>query len=606
MNMRRLHLAVFLLTLLGCHRYAYAGCPDGVCLVPAGGDLQAALNLASCGDTIKLQDGASWRGPFTLPSKNPCTTYTTLTRQGAQPEIFNVIPACYQQGPSFAAEQARKAACFAALKAAYETNAPKLYTDEAAARQGIGVPLGTAFDADYWRVTGIEIHSTSAIQDPPVYALVTVGLSDPSGSNVTSASQLPNHIVFDRVSLHGNRSGSLVRAILGNGDHIQMINSLCYDVHYSNDSQCFMAYNGNGPFLIENNYLSAAGENILFGGADPTIPGLIPSDIIQTRNYMTKEWEWWQDAAKVGYTFGGTAWSTKNVTECKNCQRNAIYGNVIENSWAQNQNGGLILFQSVKDGPACTWCTVRDIQVFNNVIRNGGDALSVGGKGCGSLGCAVMARNISFHNNLAYNLALKFGPSGTSGASGFVLISGSSQGGDAALDGITIDHNTFDVEGTAGFLGGVVGDRFSRLTITNNLSRSRGGPGDPLGGFNSPIAAAEGNGGQDSFNTMAPGNYVVTNNAIVTATSISPAWPANNWFVQLPGYQQLAPWDALFANKSTSYTIAAGSPYKAGGARQSTDQKDIGADIGLLLSGAAGRAPAAAAPRVPAGLRIVP
>ena len=85
-----------------------------------------------------------------------------------------------------------------------------------------------------------------------------------------SASQIPHHIVFDRVSFHGNRSGSLVRAILGNGDHIQMINSLCYDIHFSNDSQCFMAYNGNGPFLIENNYLSAAGENILFGGADPS------------------------------------------------------------------------------------------------------------------------------------------------------------------------------------------------------------------------------------------------------------------------------------------------------------------------------------------------
>lgn len=66
--MKLLQLTLFLLTFLACQNAVYAGCPGGVCVVPAGGDLQAALDQASCGDTIKLQDGASWRGPFTLPS----------------------------------------------------------------------------------------------------------------------------------------------------------------------------------------------------------------------------------------------------------------------------------------------------------------------------------------------------------------------------------------------------------------------------------------------------------------------------------------------------------------------------------------------------------
>src|SRR5829696_4364864 len=37
--------------------------------VPAGGDLQAAINAAASGDTIILEAGATYRGPFTLPKK---------------------------------------------------------------------------------------------------------------------------------------------------------------------------------------------------------------------------------------------------------------------------------------------------------------------------------------------------------------------------------------------------------------------------------------------------------------------------------------------------------------------------------------------------------
>src|SRR5262249_38162993 len=38
-------------------------------VVPSGGDLQAAINSAAPGDTIILDAGAIYRGPFTLPKK---------------------------------------------------------------------------------------------------------------------------------------------------------------------------------------------------------------------------------------------------------------------------------------------------------------------------------------------------------------------------------------------------------------------------------------------------------------------------------------------------------------------------------------------------------
>src|SRR5262245_43433044 len=41
--------------------------------VSAGGDLQAAINAAQCGDEIVLQAGATFSGNFTLPYKGACS-----------------------------------------------------------------------------------------------------------------------------------------------------------------------------------------------------------------------------------------------------------------------------------------------------------------------------------------------------------------------------------------------------------------------------------------------------------------------------------------------------------------------------------------------------
>ncbi len=54
------------------------------------------------------------------------------------------------------------------------------------------------------------------------------------------------------------------------------------------DAQAIAGFNGPGPFKISNNYLGGDTENILFGGADPRISNLIPSDIEITRNVFTK------------------------------------------------------------------------------------------------------------------------------------------------------------------------------------------------------------------------------------------------------------------------------------------------------------------------------
>src|ERR1044072_9777025 len=55
-----------LLTLFICASASLAA----TIVVPSGGDLQSAINSAAPGDTIVLDAGATYRGPFPLPKKS--------------------------------------------------------------------------------------------------------------------------------------------------------------------------------------------------------------------------------------------------------------------------------------------------------------------------------------------------------------------------------------------------------------------------------------------------------------------------------------------------------------------------------------------------------
>jgi hypothetical protein len=267
--MTRSHFVLLLLALIACESRAYAGCPGGVCVVPAGGDLQAALNTAVGGDVIKLQAGATFTGHYVLPVHSG-ESFVTVTTTATVADPVDVIQLCYQQGPNFAAEMLKKAACKAALIGRYAT-APKIVTPNT------GSAVSTAPGADYWKFVGIEL--ATSWQDrgnscAATYSIVALGLNN--GMDVRRLDDLPDHVVFDRTYIHGNPVGCSRRAILAQATNFEFINSVCTDIHESgNDSQCVMAYNSPGPFVIRNNFGEAAGENVMFGGADPTISGLI-------------------------------------------------------------------------------------------------------------------------------------------------------------------------------------------------------------------------------------------------------------------------------------------------------------------------------------------
>jgi hypothetical protein len=77
-----------------------------------------------------------------------------------------------------------------------------------------------------------------------------------------------------------------------------IVDSWSDECHSNNgDSQWLEFLNGPGPYLIANNYGEAGHEIVMFGGGDPSIPGLIPSDITIIGNHVTRPASWkgvWQ------------------------------------------------------------------------------------------------------------------------------------------------------------------------------------------------------------------------------------------------------------------------------------------------------------------------
>jgi hypothetical protein len=115
--------------------------------------------------------------------------------------------------------------------------------------------------------------------------------------------------------------------------------------------------------------LSGAGENVRFGGSDPRIPGLVPSDIEILRNYIHTPIEW------------RGVWQRKNLLELKNASRVLIEGNVFDGAWADAQTGWAIIFKSANQGGGCTWCTTNDVTFRRNLVRNAGAGLNITGTG---------------------------------------------------------------------------------------------------------------------------------------------------------------------------------------------------------------------------------
>jgi hypothetical protein len=127
--------------------------------------------------------------------------------------------------------------------------------------------------------------------------------------------------------------------------------------------------NGAGQYTITNNYLEAAGENVLFGGDDPKIPGLVQSQIVFTDNVVSRPMAW-----------KGGSWSIKNLFELKLAEHVDIERNTFENHWPQAQKGVAILFTPRDQYGTAPQTVVGDVTFRGNVVRNVASAIEILGR----------------------------------------------------------------------------------------------------------------------------------------------------------------------------------------------------------------------------------
>lgn len=131
------------------------------------------------------------------------------------------------------------------------------------------------------------------------------------------------------------------------------------------DSQAFLAVNGPGPYTITNNVLEASGENILFGGADPGIVGVVPRNIVIRNNVIRKPG-----------TYRGIG-TVKNLLELKSAEDVVIEDNTFDGNWADGQSGNAIVLTVRNQDGKCTQCVVNNVTFRRNVLTNTLDGYAV-------------------------------------------------------------------------------------------------------------------------------------------------------------------------------------------------------------------------------------
>lgn len=416
-------------------------------------NLQSAIDRARPGDVIELEAGKTYQGPIKLPAKTGDSFITIQSSRASE------LPADKRVGP-------QQAALFAKL-------------------QSNGEPvIKTTPGSHHYRFTGLEI--STAKPDVKAYELISIGDSRQSAADV------PHDIVIDRSWIHGFETQEVQRGISLNGSEITVSNSYINEIHGRGyDTQAICGWNGPGPFHIVNNFLEAAGENILFGGADPSIADLIPANIEIRGNDLVKPLRW----NPKDPSYAGIHWSVKNLLEIKMGRDVVIDGNVLKNCWGDAQIGYAVLFTVRNQDGKAPWATIENVTFTNNVVKNSEQAFQL--LGADNLNPSQHAKGVKITNNLFTDISNRF----------LTMTD---------YANVTLSHNTHFQNGN---IMSLYGEPSTGFVYTDNIT-NRAGNGYGIFGD----SAGEGN---PAITRYAPGSNMKRNVIIGGNTSI---YPPNNAF----------------------------------------------------------------------------
>jgi hypothetical protein len=530
--------------------------PGKVQLVKGGEDLEGAVDAAACGDTIALEAGATFSGHLRLPKKDCDDAHWIIIRTSASdqdlpPEGTRISP-CYAGVASL--PDRPDFHCSSPRKAMAKITFPS--------RGGSG-PIFFSEGANHYRLIGLEVTRE------PSEGRVTA-LAGPEGDVAA------DHIIFDRVWMHGNAHDETTRGVfLSRTRYMAVVDSYFSDFHCvangeCTDSQAISGAAGDlpmGPFKIVNNFLEAAGENIIFGGAAAT---QTPADIEIRHNHLYKPPSWLQ--GNPGFVGGasGKPFIVKNLFELKNAQRLLFEGNILENTWGGfSQAGfGIVLTPKNQMPNICPLCRVTDITIRYNKVSHIGAGMQIANVPSGTGGASTAGERYSIHDVVFDDIdGEKYKGYGIF----LMLISNT-----PALRDVKIDHLT-------GFPSrvllnvGAFQNRFERFYLTNSVMYAADRQVTSTGGGMANCSFQADRQGLASVLQNCFPSAVITHNAIVAGFG----WPNGN--LTPKDFNAAGFVDArngrggdyhLCTGKGVGSCKAASPLLHAG-----TDGKDIGADL---------------------------
>lgn len=471
-----------------------------------GCGVQYALNNCALGDQIVLTAGATYTGTITLPDKGAGTDFIHITTD-ALPGVGIPMP-----GSRVSSSDA--------------SSMPKIVISDN------GNPAITeSAGAHHYRFIGIEVRPVSG---DFVYNLIDFG------SGVSDIDDLPHHIWFDRCYIHGDASVGGRRGVQLDGRYMAVVDSYMEEFKESGaDTQCILGYNSPGPYKIVNNYLSAAGENVMFGGADTSITDCSPGDLEMRNNHLYKPTSWI-----------GAGWVVKNLLEFKHMRRALVWNNTLENNWGgDGQNGFSFLITPRNQNGGNTWAQVCDIDFQYNKFINTASGVNILGRD--NEYTSQVTERILIRNNLVW-------ANGLNGSTNRMF------GINAGPVDVVIDHNTGVTTNTQCFSeNNPDADRF---VWTNNLMAH---------GSNGWL----GTGTSHPNNTLSTyyANAVMTNNVtwgLQAAGGSTGNWPSGNLFPTNTAAVDFVDY------AGGDYALDADSPYKSIGLDGDGDPD--GTDAGVM------------------------
>jgi len=336
-----------------------------------------------------------------------------------------------------------------------------------------------------------------------------------------------------------------------------------------------------GPYKISNNFLEAAGENILLGGGPATTT---PADIEIIRNHFYKPVIW--QTGRPGFMGGkdGLPFVVKNLFELKNAQRVLLEGNIMEYSWGgfTQAGDGIVLtpkdqYSLAKNQSVCPLCQVTDITIRYSTLSHTGGGMVIANSLSQNGGEALAGGRYSIHDVTVDDInAKEYSGDGTL----FEIISAWSA---HALNNVTINHITgFSDPNTRvmGLMNLPTKAQMTGFVMTNNII-----------GVGTLTMGTAGGGITNCAVSDVPitilgrcfQTYTFTNNAIIGSAQAGQAskWPVGNYFAPTAATAQFVNFNNA---NGGNYELQTSSPFNILG----TDGKPLGADMAAIEAAIAG------------------